>query len=113
MKYYKKINGRKYHYNEGEIIKGDVLEILFVNDSNYMNDWQEVTEKDYLLQEARKRYPKGTEFRTPTQRIIYTSSGNFQYADGVIHNMVIVFDGDRCSQGIIYYKGQWAEINRT
>lgn len=69
-------------------------------------DWTKLT-KEELLKEAKKRYPKGTKFRSAVSNNVYVSDGDAVslpssfYPDGIANYLGL---------GLFYANGKWAEI---
>ena len=72
-----------------------------VSSSFFRKDWKKVTEREYLLQEAEKRYPKGTKFYSAFSGDLYTSIGYFT----VCSRGCISMDGV-----YVLYDYKWAKI---
>jgi hypothetical protein len=66
----------------------------------YPSEWELASKKEYLLQEAKKKYPIGTKFISPSSGKESVSNGIFRW------NRDSVFSNQMC----VYYRGKWAEI---
>ena len=112
MKYYKLINQTHWGvFKEGIIYPGNekvepniwpTKDYVFCDDK-LRTSWQEVPEHEWVIQEAKLRYPKGTKFMSSYYEIPFTSDGEFRYLSS--WNSVI-----STSNGAVWYNGKWAEI---
>jgi hypothetical protein len=75
---------------------------------------QEQIRKDELLEEAKRRYPVGTEFRVAhNHSYIRLVTGHRKYKDtfyGTHINLICKPTGDGCKGASVYTDGVWAEI---
>ena len=106
-----KINYEVSYYEVYKKLQGDCAkdkaQILY-NEWNVKQekDWTKLT-KGELLKEAKKRYPKGTKFRSAVSNNVYVSDGDAAslpgsfYPDGIANYLGL---------GLFYANGKWAEI---
>lgn len=79
--------------------------VCMVGSFAYNNCFKPATKMDWLLQEAERKYPKGTKFKSPAQlgTRIATSTGKFTAWDGCSDGV--------CTDGmLVYFDNKWAEI---
>jgi hypothetical protein len=76
---------------------------------NYPEFWEKVADVDALLEEAKKRYPKGTKFKSAITPSKYncTSDGNIYVSKHQIEGWVLNLFSNGES---IYHGGKWAKI---
>jgi hypothetical protein len=77
----------------------------YMNSESFYTFFKPSTKEAWLLQEAKRRYPKGTKFKNPSTGKICVASGIYNfwpYRRNSIENVT--------EEGLPYCDGQWAEI---
>jgi len=97
----------------------DVSDMSYGSDKNSFNEdyRQEVKYQDFILEEAKRRYPVGTKFKDHTIQKIWTiKNTNFTYSNDYINNLEAIYLESKDivesteSRWAICLDGKWAEI---
>lgn len=87
-----------YHNEKDKTIKATNNGLVYAN-----GIWAAILDKEYLLEKAKERYPKGTYYNSADDGLKAKVKGDFYY----FRSTSAISDSQG---GFVYYKGKWAEI---